>query len=101
MKCQFFYRSESNRRSWEEQSQRPAFYVTLELSANLGFDALLQAALASGMPRGSSRSGCFEVQTDNGIWCHQDPAVRARGYGRLSQATAIFKTWEELEREEQ
>lgn len=45
------------------------------------------------LPKGSARGGCFEIQTDEGIWSSPTNS-------RLNPSTAIFKTWDELEAEE-
>ena len=51
---------------------------------------LLAQAYELGLPKGSSRCGCFEIQTDAGIWSSSTG-------GRLSKANASFSTWEQLE----
>lgn len=59
-------------------------------------DDILEAAYRAGAPKGSSRSGIFEVQTDDGIWMRDDGAKfnLATNTGR---AAVRFRTWDELE----
>ncbi len=45
------------------------------------------------MPKGSARAGCYEVQTDAGVWTSPTRS-------RLNPKTAVFKTWDDLEAEE-
>lgn len=54
---------------------------------------ILAAAYAAGMPKGSARAGCYEVQTDAGVWSSPTRS-------RLNPNTAVFKTWDQLEAEE-
>jgi hypothetical protein len=67
--------------------------ATLELAAGTTFRDALEAAHAAGVPRGSNRSGIFEVQNDNdGIWTHR------RGYRNLTKSPAknvVFTSWDE------
>lgn len=100
MKHQFFYRSENSHREWAEWSQRPAYSLELDLPAGTPFEGLISAALKAGMPVGTGRSGCFEIQTDDGIYQHRSSKVRERGYGKLRPGTVIFRTWEQIEIEE-
>lgn len=97
MKAQCFYFPETNRRPWLQQVKRGADYIEVEVTTDATLADILTAARAAGLPRGSSRSGCFEVQTDAGIFTHHNPAMAERGYGRLDPARAIFNTWEQLE----
>jgi hypothetical protein len=101
MTYQFFYRSENSHRAWKEWRKRPAYHLELSLRAGLSFEELIREARAAGMPSGSGRAGCFEIQADDGIWQHRSPEVRERGYGKLLPSTAIFRTWEQIEEDSQ
>ncbi len=92
----FFYRRETRHRTFAEHAKRAADVVSLMLPASTGLDAAISAAIAAGMPKGSQRSACFEVQTDAGIWQHRDAAIRERAYGRISSSNAIFTPWDAL-----
>lgn len=100
MRAQCFFFPETNRRPWPQQVKRGADYIEVEVATDATLPVILATATAAGLPRGSSRSGCFEVQTDLGIFAHHDGAVRARGFGRLDPARAVFNTWEELDKQE-
>lgn len=65
-----------------------------EAPAGSTLEQLLAAGYAVGVPRGSHRGGVFEIQTDEGIWSSPTDS-------RLDPKTAVFKTWEQLEKEEQ
>jgi len=89
---QFFFRRESNR---HHPKDRPAVCVQLNLPADTSLADALAAAYAAGMPRGSHRAGCFEVQCPTGIYQHVEG-------NRLDGAPATkvqFKTWDELDAE--
>lgn len=101
MKADLFQYRETSRRPWAEQVQRPAAVTTVEVPATATLVDILEAAKAAGMSTGSQRSGCFEVQTDLGIFSHHNPVFRERGYGRLDPHKAVFQTWEQLEQAEQ
>ena len=72
--------------------------VEYGLSVPLGSSLadLLSLAKAAGIPlggRGRNYGGIFEIQTQAGIWSTVDE-------GKLDLAHGIFKSWEELEKEE-
>lgn len=72
--------------------------ITKEYTFYVPADAGLEQILEIGhrdhnMPKGSARGGCFELQTDLGIWSSPTDS-------RLNPRSAIFKTWEQLEAEE-
>lgn len=90
----FFFRRETNHRPWAEQVKRPASVVTVVLPHATTIEDAILAARAAGMPKGSSRSGCFEIQNDMGIWS-------SKTGGRINPKTASFKTWEQIEEEEE
>lgn len=68
-----------------------------------GLVAILEAALAAGMPKGNgTNAGPFEVQTDRGMWSH--PAEKSllawRGGRFVVSELAAFRTWDQIEAEE-
>lgn len=67
------------------------FSITVPADASLA--AILAAAYAAGMPKGSARAGCYEVQTDAGVWTSPTRS-------RLNPSTAAFRTWAALDAEE-
>lgn len=85
----FFWYAENNR---VLPNTRPAKSVSVELPAGTPLDAALSAARSAGLPKGSPRTGCFEVQCDEGLWRCDDGK-------RLDRPTAQphFTTWEDLE----
>lgn len=96
MRFDCFYYTETNRRPWAEQVERGAHYVSVEAPATSTLVEVLALATAAGLPKGSQRAGCFEVQSDLGSWQHHNPAFRERGYGKLDPAKAVFFTLEQL-----
>jgi hypothetical protein len=84
--------TETNQRPWEEHILRGAKVYTFdcELPARAKPSAILAAAKSAGVPSGSSRSGAFEIHTDEGIYARSD----GRTYGRLSDANYTFATWD-------
>lgn len=100
MRADLFQHRETGRRPWAEQVLRPASVTKVTVSETATLVDILAAAKAAGMSTGSQRSGCFEVQTDLGIWSHHNPIFRERGYGRLDPNKAIFQTWEQLEKQD-
>jgi hypothetical protein len=89
MRVDWFHRTESTKFYNERPAQ--AFQVVVAKGASLA--EILAAGYAAGLPKGSARGGCFELQTDDGIW--SSPTG-----GRMNPKTAIFKTWDELDAEE-
>ena len=89
----FFFFAETSRRSWEDQVSLGAKSISLTLPSGTPLEDALQFAMESGMPKGSSRSACFEVQTDTGIHQRKD----GKGWGRLTPANSEFVTWDQLE----
>ena len=92
----FFIFTETNLRPWAEQVAMGASCFTLALPVGTPIGEALAAARAAGMPQGTSRSGCFEVQTDSGI--HQ--RVDGRGWGRITESNSEFLTWDQLDARE-
>jgi len=94
MKADLFFYTETGRRPWLEQVARGAHSLRVEVPDTATLVDILTAAAAAGMSQGSQRSGCFEVQTDLGIWSHHNPEFRERGYGKLDPAKAVFEPWQ-------
>lgn len=81
----YFHRTES-------PTPRTKVYVA-DVPEGASLAELLDLAYASGMPRGSHRRGCFEIQTDDGIWMHPGEKNMRCGGG-------VFKTWDQFELED-
>lgn len=62
--------------------------------------AILDVARANGMPVGSHVTGCFQVQSDIGIWNHVD-AKKIDLTTERKRANVVFQTWEQAEAEEE
>lgn len=97
MKVHWFHRTEARAKRF--YVPRPAQVFELTMPAGASLDDILVEGYQKGFPMGSARGGCFELQTDEGIWARPD-GKRMRVTGRNGQP-AIFKTWEQLEAEEQ
>jgi hypothetical protein len=95
MKWDFFWRAQNNdkRKMFSEKNVR---HIRLNLSARLTLEAAIIRAIAAGMSKGSFQSGCFEVQNDRGIYARADGMSITHGPQK-----AVFKTWEQLEKEEE
>jgi hypothetical protein len=87
---QWFHRPDNGKRFSKEDT--PDVYE-FEVPAGSDLPTILSTGYGQGLPKGSGRAGCVELQTDEGIWSSPTNS-------RLNPATAIFKTWEELEQEE-
>lgn len=92
MRWDFFYRHESNR---VHPKSRPAECLILDLPADTPLAEALQRAHAAGMPKGTHRSGCFEVQTDAGIY-QQTDGNRIDLTTPRRAAKTTYRTWEEM-----
>ena len=87
----FFWFSETSHRTWEEQVALPAKTLVVyvdEIPSTV--EELIALGRANGMPKGSARSGCFEIQTPDGCWLRKD----RRGFGRLTDANAELVDWD-------
>lgn len=77
---------------------RPGHCARLELPEDSTLEQALEAARRAGhFGRGSSQTGCHEVQGPRGVWTHR------KGYRNLARCRpddVVFKSWEQLEREE-
>ena len=89
----FFFRAESNR---VDPRTVPARTLSLELPRHTALADALTAALDAGMPKGSHRTGCFEVQTGQGIW-QQTDGNRIDLTTPRKAAKVEFTSWEELD----
>lgn len=94
MRWTFFHRRESNSKDVKAQ---PCIPYELELKADLTLEGALEAAHEEGMPQGSARGGCVEIQNDLGIYTTRsgrkfDPVRRPDD--------VVFKTWQQLAEEE-
>jgi hypothetical protein len=98
----FFFRAERSKESLAGQSfdeywaSRPANDLSVELPEDTDLPAALKAALEAGMPKGSHRGGCFEVQGPRGIWKHSS---ERRLIGAVP-SKIVFKSWVEIDAEE-
>jgi len=91
MNVTFFHRPESNR---VDPRTLPCKPIDLEVPDDFEeVEELLSYAYSLGVPKGSARCGCVEIQTDDGIWSSHHG-------GRIVPSKAVFKTWEQLEAEE-
>jgi hypothetical protein len=92
----FFIRTETNHRTWAEHKERPANCYSLSFPTGTTLAAALEFARANGMPQGTHRSGCFEVQTPEGIYSHvNDCKIDLSTPAKA--AKVIFTTWAELD----
>ncbi len=89
----FFFRHESNT---HHPKSVPAVYIGVQVPPLATLEAGLALARAEGMPRGTHRTGCFEVQTPHGIHQHvEENRIDLTTPGK--RAKVVFKSWEELE----
>ena len=78
--------------------------VSVEVAADATPAEMIAAALAAGASIGTSRTGIYEIQTDDGIWTRTDKAIRC--FERINGEIVVskkfaFKSWEQLEAEEE
>jgi hypothetical protein len=59
----------------------------------------LETAYSMGLPKGSHRSGCFQVQSEFGIWSQKNEKRIDLSTDKKA-ALVSFKTWEQMEQEE-
>lgn len=97
MKWDFLHRPESSTRDPRTNPCKP---YRFELPDGTTLADALAHAYANGLPRGSARCGCIEVQNDLGIYSHR-LGNRIDLSTPRKAANVVFKTWEELEREEE
>ncbi len=72
----------------EEHFSKDAFAdatYSIVVPADASLADILATAYAQGMPKWSARAGCYEVQTDAGVWSSPKR-------GRLNPSTAVFKS---------
>ena len=94
----FFFRTESNHHSVDDDANRRSISVTLPADLSLR-DALAIAIVSTPVPIGSYRTGVHEVQNDLGIY-QQTNGRRFSFTTARRAATTTFRTWDELEAEE-
>lgn len=85
----FFHRPESNRVDPRTLPCRP-FDLDVDCDPSRSILDILNDAWALGLPKGSARCGCIEIQTDAGIWSSTTGS-------RLNSRNAVFHTWDELD----
>lgn len=90
MRVDWFHRPDGKSFS---KATTPAKVFEVTVPAGTSLPTILATGYGQGIPKGSGRGGCFELQTDEGIWSSPTNS-------RLNPSTAIFKTWEQLEQEE-
>jgi len=83
----FFHRTENRRgpKPIDAPGGHPCYSVDLDRDLTLA--QALEQAYAAGVPRGSHRAGCFEVQSAKGIWTSPNGK-------RIDPATAKFIPWD-------
>ena len=90
MRVDCFHRTEKKYFDRNADADRTfIFYVPVDAT----IAQILEIGYSQRMPKGSARAGCYEVQTDKGIFTSHHG-------GRIVPEKAIFKTWEQLEAEE-
>ena len=94
MRWDFFHRPETG----PNPRDNDCYAYTFELDADTSIEAAMAHAYANGLPRGSHRCGCVEVQNDRGIWSQKE-GNRIDVSTPRKRAKVIFRTWEELEAE--
>ena len=100
----FFFRAETSKASLkgmtyvEYWTERGSKMISVDLPADTTLAEAMIAGRAAGVPKGSHRSGCFQVQTDLGIYSSTHEFGRRIDPNRPS--TFTFSTWEQLEAEE-
>jgi hypothetical protein len=96
MAWDFFWRLFNSRKKWDKWNIATARF---NLPINTSLKEGLEIAKKNGMPVGSHQSGCFEVQTDKGIYSRKDKMKIDVSTPRRERKV-IFKTWDQLEEEE-
>jgi len=100
----FFFRAETNPRNLKGKTYREywtargAKSLFLDLPEDTTLGEALTAARAAGLPKGSHRSGCFEVQSGLGIF--QSTHEFGTRIDPARACTFTFRTWAQLEAEE-
>ena len=100
----FFFRAETNTKNLKGKTyrqfwtERGAYMISLGLPEDTTLADALAAARAEGMPKGSHRSGCFEVQSDLGIF--QSTHEFGTRIDPARACTFSYMTWAQLEAEE-
>lgn len=93
MRWTFFHRRESN---LHDVRSKPCVPYELELDPGATLEDALEAAYEDGMPHGSSRAGCVEIQNDLGIYTQ----IHSMRIDPSKPQDVIFKTWQQLMEED-
>ncbi len=95
MRWTFFHRRESNSKNMRAQ---PCVPYEWELGSGLTLADALLFAYEEGLPRGSARGGCVEIQNDLGIYTTKS----GRKFDLEKRPEDVmFKTWQQLMEEDQ
>lgn len=100
MQWDFLYRTERTnfKAFWAAHS---ACTKTAQLPVGWDAQAALEYMRANKkLGRGSSRSGCFEIQTDLGVWSQANGTAMRFDTPRKA-AKVTYRTWEEIIAEEE
>lgn len=84
---QFFHRRESNKHDPKTVPCVPYCWETPHELHTAPIAELMEFAYSNGLPKGSTRCGCVEVQTDAGIWSSHHG-------GRIIPSKATFTPWD-------
>lgn len=99
----FYFHHEVNaaarKRGVTKPSQLNADCFSVMLPADTDIADAVETAIYFGMPIGSNRSGCYQVQSDAGIW-EQVDGNRMDFSTPRKAAKVEFKSWEQMEAEE-
>lgn len=92
---QFFCRTEKKNFDYDD-----VVFAEMQLPRNMDLATALETAQAEGViSRGSHRSGCFQVQTDDGIFSQVNDRRIDLSTARKAELVEM-KTWEELDDED-
>lgn len=97
MRWDFFHKGE--RTNYEEAVAAPARCWTFDLPDGTTIAEAMTHAYANGLPRGSARLGCIEIQNDRGVYSREDGKRIDVSTPRRADKV-IFKTWEQIEVED-
>lgn len=95
----FFFRSEGQNfhEKWFGPKPRPAYFIQVLMPRDSSIEDAWKEALRLGMPQGSNRSGCHEVQNDTHVW----KSVKNNRINIKTLNNVVCKTWDELCEEEE
>jgi len=78
----WFHRTEARR----FYSERPARLFQVVVPARATLAEMLAIGYAAGLPKGSARGGCVELQAESGVWTSPS---------RMTPRNATFEAWDE------